>query len=102
MRVVTSNFPYAIDDRIYFQCVSIDQVPTKTAYEGFYNNGQYTDASLVLNNANMDFYGASVLNMLENRIIAIENYVLTLIKPDLTAYQQNEPAGVPKNYTWIY
>ena len=101
MRNVYTQFPYAVDDRIYFQDINLSQLTTKTNFETYLANSQYTDASAELNNANIDFFGASVLNLLENRLVAIENYLLTLIKPQLTAYQSTEPTGVGVGFTWI-
>lgn len=101
MRNTTTQFPYAVDDRIYFQDINLSQLNTKTNYETYLANAQYTDASAELNNANIDFFGASVLNLLENRLVAIENYILTLVKPQLTAYQSTEPTGVGVGFTWI-
>ena len=101
MRNVASQFPSAVDDRIYFQDINLSQLNTKTNYESYLANGQYTDASAELNNANIDFFGASVLNLIENRLIAIENYLLTLTKPDWTYYGASEPDNVPVGYSWI-
>lgn len=101
MRNIYSQFPSAIDDRIYFQDINLSQLNTKANYEAYKNAGDYTSASAELNNANIDFFGASVLNLLENRFVAIENYLLTLEKPQLTAYQSTEPTGVGVGFTWI-
>lgn len=101
MRNIYSQFPSAIDDRIYFQDINLSQLNTKANYEAYKNAGDYTSASAELNNANIDFFGASVLNLLENRFVAIENYLLTLEKPQLTAYQSTEPTDVGVGFTWI-
>lgn len=101
MRNIYSQFPNAVDDRIYFQDINLSQLNTKSNFEGYLANGQYTDASDELNNANIDFFGASVLNLLENRLVAIENYLLTLTKPDLTYYGSTEPQNVNVGYSWI-
>ena len=101
MRNVVSQFPGAVDDRIYFQDINLTQLNTKTNWENYLANGQYTDASNELNNANIDFFGASVLNLIENRFVALENYMLTMTKPDWTYYGVTEPSNVPMGYTWI-
>lgn len=101
MRDVVSQFPSDIDDRIYFQDINLSQLNTKTNFERFLAEQSYSEASDVLNNANIDFFGASVLNLLENRLVAIEEYILTLEKPVLTAYQSTEPEDVDEGFTWI-
>lgn len=101
MRNTVTQFPSSVDDRIYFQDINLSQLNTKTNFETYLAASQYTDASNELNNANIDFFGASVLNLLENRLVAIENYLLTLTKPSLTAYQSTEPTNVGIGFTWI-
>ena len=101
MRNIYSQFPVSVDDRIYFQDINLSQLNTKTIWESYLDAGQYSDASNELNNANIDFFGASVLNLLENRLVAIENYLLTITKPDWTYYGTVEPSGVPEGYSWI-
>ena len=101
MRNVTTQFPSAIDDRIYFQDINLSQLNTKANFESYLDIEDYTNASNELNNANIDFFGASVLNLLENRLVALENYILTLTKPQLTAYQSTEPTNVGVGFTWI-
>ena len=102
MRDATSLFPTAIDSRIYFQDINLSQLETKDDWETELELGNYTDASAVLNNANIDFFGAWVLNLIENRLVAIEEYILTLTKPELTAYQSTEPDDVDEGFSWIY
>lgn len=101
MRDVYTQFPSAVDDRIYFQDINLSQLNTKTNYESYLDAREYSNASAELNDANIDFFGASVLNLLENRLVAIETYLLTLTKPQLTAYQSTEPDGVDVGFTWI-
>ena len=101
MRNVVSQFPSAVDDRIYFQDINLTQLNTKKNWENYLANGQYTDASNELNNANIDFFGASVLNLIENRFVALENYMLTMTKPDWTYYGSTEPTVSTVGYTWI-
>ena len=102
MRDATSLFPTAIDSRIYFQDINLSQLETKDDWETELELGNYTDASAVLNDANIDFFGAWVLNLIENRLVAIEEYILTLTKPELTAYQSTEPDDVDEGFSWIY
>ena len=112
MRDTTSYFsptsdPPVIDDRIYFQDVRLSQMSIKNLYEEFLAQEDYSSASNLLNDEDMDFFGASILNLFENRIVAIETYVCSQEfkdeKPVLTAYQSTEPEGeeVDVGFTWI-
>lgn len=101
MRNIATQFPSAIDDRIYFQDINLSQLTTKAIWESYLANSQYTDASNELNNANIDFFGASVLNLLENRLVALENFLPTITKPVWTYYGTTEPSNVPVGYSWI-
>ena len=101
MRDVESQFPLNIDDRIYFQDVNLSQLNIKKNFEHFLEEESYSEASDVLNNTDIDFFGASVLNLLENRLVAIEEYILTIEKPVLTAYQSTEPEDVDEGFSWI-
>lgn len=101
MRNIATQFPLAIDDRIYFQDINLTQLNTKANWESYLAVSDYTSASNELNNANIDFFGASVLNLLENRIVALENYLPTIPKPNWTYYGTTEPSNVPVGYSWI-
>ena len=101
MKDYSTKFPNSIDDRIFFQDICIDNQDIMEKYQQFINSGAYTNASNYINNTNVSFYGAYVLNMLEERLIAIENYIAgTMEKPDLVIYSDNEPTDVPVNYCW--
>lgn len=91
MRDISSNFPTSIDDRIFLHDISLDQLDTVNEYRNYIANGNYTQASELLNNSDVGFYGAWVLNLLENRLVAIENYVQSLDKPYFVQYGGEEP-----------
>ncbi len=94
-------FPADIDARKYYQDVRISQLNTKTAYEGTLRQGNYTAASHVLQTSNIDYYGAYMFNMLENRLDAIQTYLDAKEKPVLTKLQSEEPLDVEEGVSWI-
>lgn len=103
MKDITSKFPNSIDDRIFFQDISINQVPIMKNYYTLLNAGNYTMASKYLNNSEVFFYGAWCLNLLENRLHTIGNYVIKLEDLSLITYGDSEPSEseLYDNITWI-
>ncbi len=101
MKDFSTKYPTSIDDRIFFQDISIDKLEIMKRYQAFIVAGAYTNASNYINNTNVSFYGAYILNMLEERLIAIEDYVVHVMeKPDMVAYSDEEPIDVEVGYCW--
>ena len=96
-----SVFPFDIDPRMYYQDVQLYQLSDKAAYDVALDNGQYTDASTILQNSDMDYYGAYLFNKSEDKLLEVQNYLLTVTKPELTLYQSTEPTGVDEGISWI-
>lgn len=91
MKNINTKFPLQIDDRVYFSDINISQVPIMKQYYSLLNSGAYTKASELLNNSEVFFYGAWCLNLLENRLYAIGNYVMDLENLNLITYVETEP-----------
>ena len=87
MRDTSTKFPQEIDDRIFWQDLQIYQTPIMQKYYTYLNAGNYDEASDLLNNSDVFFYGAWILNLLENRLYAIEKYVFGLDKNKIVEYQ---------------
>lgn len=101
MKDSSTVFPDYVDDLNFFQDISIDKLPVMTKYNEMISRGSYSEASEYINQQDVTFYGAWVLNMLENRLIAIEDFIIhSLEKPDLTIYGDIEPTDVPAGYCW--
>lgn len=97
----STKFPTSIDNRIFFQDVCIDKLNIMERYQKFIAAGAYTNASNYINGSNVSFYGAYILNLLEERLIAIENYaVYEMEKPDIVAYTDTEPTDKDVGYCW--
>ena len=100
MKNTYSIFPNGIDARVYAQDINLENLSVLHEYQSLLTQGKYTDASVFLNNSDVYFYGAWMLNLLENRLHKIGKYVITMEKPKLTIYQQEEP-NTDVWMTWI-
>ena len=96
-----SVFPYNIDPRMYYQDVQLYQLDVKANYDAALDNNQYSAASQILQNSDMDYYGAYFFNKSEDKLLAVQNYEYTKVKPVLTVYQATEPAVVENGLSWI-
>lgn len=101
MRDNSTKFPNSIDDRIFAQDINIEQVPIMNDYYMFLNSGNYDRATELLNNSDVFFYGAWTLNLLENRLCAIGDYVMQLEKPTLVINSDKEPTNIWQGMCWI-
>ena len=103
MKSIQTKFPSEIDSRIFFIDVDLSQVPIMKNYYTLINAGEYSRASELLNNSEVSFYGAWILNLLENRLCAIGNYVMGLEKNKLMTYSNSEPSNdeIYEGMNWI-
>ena len=101
MKDTSTKFPQEIDSRTFFQDICIDQVPIMKEYYKLLNAGNYDMTSDLLNNSEVSFYGAWLLNMWENRLNAVGEYVMKLEKPKLITYQSTEPTNPYQGMHWI-
>lgn len=92
MKDIECKFPSAIDERLFFNDISINQVSIMKNYYNFLNAKNYNMASKYLNNSEVFFYGAWCLNLLENRLYAIGNYIIQLEDMNLLVYNNLEPS----------
>lgn len=94
-------FPSGIDSRIFFSDCDLENLPTMEKYKNLISSGKYTEAANCLYNADVDYYGAWFLNLLENRLRAIGRYALDEIeKPELVLYQSTEPSTT-EGMCWV-
>lgn len=101
MKNTHSIYPNGIDSRVYAQDINIENVSIINDYQSLLAQGEYPKASALLNNSDAYFYGAWMLNLLENRLNLIGKNVMEMIKPKLTIYQSEEPEGEPNGMVWI-
>ena len=92
MRNTQSVFRNGVDELRFFSDISIDQVPIMENYLRLLNSGAYTSASEYLKNSGVFYYGAWFLNMMENRLRTIGNYLTNLEDLNLVTYSDSEPS----------
>ena len=92
---VASVFPTDIDPLLFFQDCDIDHKDILPQYYQLINNGHFSDASSLMENSDVDFYGAWLLNTIENRLRATEEFIdqYRRGKPLLTIYNVNQPSN---------
>ena len=92
MRNTQTVFPNGVDEFQFFSDISIDQVPVMENYLRLLNSENYTSASEYLKNSRVFYYGAWFLNMMENRLRTIGNYLTNLEDLELVTYIDSEPS----------
>ena len=92
MRNTQTVFPNGVDELQFYSDISIDQVPIMENYLRLLNRGNYTSASEYLKNSGVFYYGAWFLNMMENRLRTIGNYLTNLEDLELVTYSDSEPS----------
>ena len=92
MRNTQTVFPNGVDELQFYSDISIDQVPIMENYLRLLNSGNYTSASEYLKNSGVFNYGAWFLNMMENRLRTIGNYLTNLEDLELVTYSDSEPS----------
>ena len=92
MRNTQTVFPNGVDELQFYSDISIDQVHIMENYLRLLNSGNYTSASEYLKNSGVFYYGAWFLNMMENRLRTIGNYLTNLEDLELVTYSDSEPS----------
>ena len=98
-----SVFPEDIDPLIFYQDASIERKPELGQYYVYLNNNNFDAAKNYLANSTLDYYGAWLLNLVENRLYAIEDNVDEYVgeKPKIVIHSAKEPhdyIGINKSY----
>lgn len=93
MKDTSTKFPTEIDSRIFFQDISLDDLDVWEQHKTLISSGSYTKASELLDDSEIDFYGAWLLNLLENRLEAIGSFLLQKNKTNLQVYSGVEPVA---------
>ena len=101
MKNTHTIFPSGIDSRVYAQDITLNDLETFSKYQTYLTQGKYSEASVLLNNSDAYFYGAWMLNLLEKRLKAIGNYLITLEEDILTYGSETEPENVTYGTSWI-
>lgn len=96
---VSPNFD--IDDLLYFSDITISQEPILIQYQNLIKNGEFDEALELIQDS--DYYGAWILNLLEDRNAGIYDSIKDLKKPIFGVYQKTEPTsyGEEDIFVWI-
>lgn len=102
---IPTKFPAEIDERIYFNDIDLKQVATMQRFYQYINLGLYAKAFELLDSSEAFYYGAWLLNMLEDRLYIIGDYISKIEKPKIFSYGTSEPPIENLNneeyYNWI-
>ena len=101
MKDTNTIFPNGIDSRVYAQDITLNDLETLSKYQTLLTEGKYKETSELLNNSDVYFYGAWMLNLLEKRLQAIGNYLVNLKEDVLTYASETEPENVEYGTSWI-
>lgn len=102
MKNTETKFPQYVDDRIFFQDINLAQTQTMKQYNLLLNAKNYTKASEFLNDSEVFFYGAWLLNLFEKRLHAIYDYLADLPpKEPLVTYQPFQSASPGDGTHWV-
>lgn len=102
---ILTKFPAEIDERIYFNDIDLKQVAIMQRFYQYINLGLYAKAFELLDSSEAFYYGAWLLNMLEDRLYIIGDYISKIEKPKIFSYGTSEPPIENLNneeyYNWI-
>ena len=95
-----SLYPDGIDPLIFYQDCDIDHRHILGEYYQLIINDHYSQASELLNDSEIDFYGAWLLNMIEDRLFATEDNIDVWVeeKPILNIYSTTPPANTDAHW----
>ena len=88
-----SVFPEEIDPLIFYQDASIERKPELAQYYAYLNENNFDAAKDYLAASTLDYYGAWLLNLIENRLYAIEDNMDEYVgeKPNIVIHSAKEP-----------
>lgn len=101
MKNIESTYPAEIDNQLFFSDMRLKDSSTYETYKNYLKTKEYDKGSESLQNSEVDYYGAYVLNIFNRRLRAIGQYLLTKQKPDQVKYQSTEPSNPKVGTTWI-
>ncbi len=96
----TSHFPNLIDDLVFISDVDCKSEHIMIQHQEYINNGLYEEASNYLNSqTNITPIVADVFNLIEDRIVTLQTYLLTQGSVDRAYYEQ--PSNPVEGTIWI-
>lgn len=96
-----SNYPDSIDPMIFFQDIDLTQAGTMEAYNGLISQGRYSEAADFMDSQEgIHGYFPDYLNAIENRIYALQEYLLAHAPKQPFVSSDSEPAA-DSQIIWI-
>ncbi len=98
---INSSYPDQIDPLIFFQDIDIDHLEQMQHFQNLIQQGRYTEASEYINQQN-GIHGAfaGLFNLIENRIYALQNYLLAKQRINPHYFSKTKP-DILENEIWI-
>lgn len=102
MTVEASQYPEQIDSMSFFHDNSLDKTDIINRYNSFIGQKKYEQANeLITKQENIQGYFAHCFNAIENRIEALQEYLLTKRPKELFIHSDAEPTQIIENTIWI-
>ena len=98
---VNTNFPNKVDDRVFYNDIDLEHLHILDQYKTLLTNSNYDEASKLLQDSNIDYFGSWLLNLFELRIRTTQEYLLTKEKPKLHTYSSTEPTNALLGMVWV-
>ena len=89
----TSVFPTDIDSQTFFADMRIKDTQLQTEYLAKVKSGNLDEAAEILDESNLEYYGAYWYNMMVSRLFALETYLSNKEATDRVCYQNEPPVG---------
>jgi len=87
-----SSYPDKVDEMTFFQDINLNTIKYMDKYQKLLSEGRYYEASQYINNQkDICGYFACFFNMLENRIYALQEYILKKEKINPIIHQSETP-----------
>ena len=100
-----SVYPDNFDPLIFFQDANIERAPLLSQYYEYLRNNNFSAARDYLYDSTLDFYGACLLNMIEDRLYTVEDNIEDVVgeKPEIVVYRQTEPKDkmTEECFNWV-
>lgn len=99
--LVESKYPTDVDPLLFIQDVSLSQLSEYEAWLAYLNSGDYSSANDYAKTMSITSVNASLMNLIEQRIKATQEYLNTLVSPDHMVYGRDEPEDPFPDTIWV-
>ncbi len=97
-----SNYPDSIDEMTFFSDVPLSKAEIMDMYNQLIAQGNFDEANEYMNRQEGIFtFSADYFNLIENRIHALQTYLLTKTKKHPFVFSENQPTNVEVGCIWI-